>query len=80
MKNIKLDLGLPPSIILGLLAYSHNWSIIAESYCTVSGAKGQFSSCFDIIAFGGLQEVKGTSIFFFFGWGLSIIFILIVIF
>jgi hypothetical protein len=45
---------------LGQLVYS--CSIIADSCLPLLGAKGKFSGGFDISAFGGLQEAKGTSI------------------
>lgn len=45
-------------IILGQLDY--NCSMIDESYVTLLGAKGKFSGGFDISAFGGVQQSKGT--------------------
>ena len=54
---------------LGQLVYSR--SITAESCVPLLGAKGKFSGGFDISAFGGLQEAKGTSIYFRVEWRLS---------
>jgi len=47
---------------LGQLVYSS--SIIAEFCVPLLGAKGKYSGGFDISVFGGLQEAKGTSIYF----------------
>lgn len=60
---------------LGQLVYS--CGVIAESCVPLLGAKGKFSGGFDISAFGGLQESKGTSIYFRVEWCLSNVFKLI---
>lgn len=39
----------------------YSCSIMAESCVSLLGAKGKFSGGFDISAFGGVQEAKGTS-------------------
>ena len=41
-----------------------NSCLLAESYVTVSGAKGKFSGGFDIGAFGGIQAAEGTLFFY----------------